>query len=236
MLKGLEDGASSLHGNPDSGVTDRNRREIVRVFIGFDADHDLTGLRELQRVPYQVHDYLLQLRRVCFDVVYRVRTFNPNLHVRLFAPNLPLHKGQRVVSELDHVDRQELQFHLSRFDFRQIEDLVDEREQVLPVHLNAFQETELRGRQVPLLVLQQDVGETDHGVERCTQLMAHVRQKMALGPIRCLRFVLGRNQVHLGRPTPRDVFSEDHDAGQVFMVPDRAEEQLEVPLLAIQLL
>ena len=65
--------------------------------------------------------------------------------------------------------------------------------------------------------------------------MAHVRQEMALGPIRGLRLVLGRHEIHLGPPPPRDILPEHHNASRVLLVSDRAEEQLEVPKLAIHL-
>ena len=98
------------------------------------------------------------------------------------------------------------------FDLRQVEDLVDEHEQVLAVGLDPLQEPQVGFFQVLLLVLQEDVGETDDRVERRAQLMAHVGEELALGPVGSLGVLLGRDEILLGSPPPSDVLAEDHDA------------------------
>src|SRR5258706_14959565 len=68
-------------------------------------------------------------------------------------------------------------------DFRQVEEVVDEREQVACARLDGFQLPLLRGIQGARQLHEERPGEADDGVQRRAQLVAHAREKAVLGEI-----------------------------------------------------
>ena len=84
------------------------------------------------------------------------------------------HRGHHVVEIFRQVEVLVLQFDRSRFDFRQIQNIVDQFQQQFVVDMDDFD--------VFLLLLlfgrfHQQAGESDDGVQRRTDLVAHVGQK-----------------------------------------------------------
>src|SRR2546425_4818055 len=79
-----------------------------------------------------------------------------------------------------------LELHATRFDLRQIQDVVDEGQQMAARPEDVAQVVLLLGVDLAEHPLEQDLRETDDGVERGPELVAHVREELALVPARDL--------------------------------------------------
>ncbi len=74
----------------------------------------------------------------------------------------------------------DMHVHAARFDLRKVQDVVDQREQVVSGRLNRFGVFDLLRRQVALGIVRQQFGENQRGVERRAQLVRHVGQEVGL--------------------------------------------------------
>ena len=83
---------------------------------------------------------------------------------------------------LGHRDVGELQFHPPGLDLRQVQDVVDQRQQVSSGIEDVLDVTGLLLVQVPEHLLVQDLREPDDGVERGSQLVRHVGEEFGLVP------------------------------------------------------
>jgi len=92
-----------------------------------------------------------------------------------------LDQRQRLAHQRTQIDRLRLQAHLARFEARQIQHVVDQREQVFAGGADMTELDRLRtaGR-LDRLDLQQ-LREAEHGVERRAQLVTHAREELRLG-------------------------------------------------------
>src|SRR5205085_3512224 len=89
--------------------------------------------------------------------------------------------GQQVERILDagaNVERLLFQFEFSRFDFRKVEDVVDNGQECVAAVANGFDQFALFAAQ---FALQQQPGHGDDTVHRGADFMAHVGQKFRLG-------------------------------------------------------
>src|SRR5207248_9855517 len=77
------------------------------------------------------------------------------------------------------IERPALQRDAPRLDLSQVEHRVDQREQVLAAGVDVPDELDVVGEQL-LRLLQQELGEADHGVERRAQLVRHVGEEFGL--------------------------------------------------------
>ncbi len=91
---------------------------------------------------------------------------------------------------------------LRGFDLGQVEDVVDEREQVVAGRRDAAGELHLFGREIAVAVVGQQLGEDQRAVERRAQLVRHVGQELGLVAVGACEFddlalglALGRGQV-----------------------------------------
>ena len=103
-----------------------------------------------------------------------------------------------LADHLGDVDGLVIGSHLPGLNFGEVEDVVDEREQVLAGAADLLQV--LRHARLPVLlrVLQQDLAVADDRVHRRAQLVAHVSQEGALGPAGLLRRLLRFLKVRVG--------------------------------------
>jgi hypothetical protein len=96
--------------------------------------------------------------------------------------------GRNLEIEQTHVA--DIDLHFARFDFAQVENLVDEVEQIAARSPDRVGELDLFVGQVLFLVVREQFGQNQHRVERCAQLVAHVGQE--------LRLVFGRERQLFG--------------------------------------
>ncbi len=144
-------------------------------------DHQLhgPGVGELHRVGQQVPQHLEEPLLVG---VQRRRQLRRDPHGQVQA----LLRGQRperrlhVVHELDERDTRRGDVHLARLDLRQVEDVVDQLEQVGAGTVDRLGELDLLRREIALGVVGEQLGQDQQRVERRTQLVRHVGEKLAL--------------------------------------------------------
>ncbi len=152
---------------------------------GADGDGALFG--ELDRVGNQVEQHLAQTHGV------GAHGGQVALHLLNNLDGLVAHQPRRGRDHagncIGHVEFLEGEFHLAGFDFREVEDVVDEAEQVLTGVVNRQQVLLLLFGDGAVYALEDDAREADDGVERGTQFVRHVRQELALDDVHLLQFL-----------------------------------------------
>ena len=97
------------------------------------------------------------------------------------APRGPLvHEHQRVVDRGRQIERSDVELHPSRFDLRQIEDVVDQRQEMVTRVEDVAEIFRLLLVRIAEHPLQEHVREADDCVERRAQLVRHAREKLGL--------------------------------------------------------
>ena len=175
----LEEARQALGAEADAGVAHREGEADAAV-SGRRArhrQHDLAALGELDRVGEQVEEDLAQPRQVGADR-HRDIAFE---HVRRVEVLLGCAHADEIERRLDaiaQVERMRLDVHPPGLDLREVEDVVDDREERVPAVPD-------RPGEVALLVrkrrVEQQPAHADDGVHRRADLVAHRRQERALG-------------------------------------------------------
>ena len=80
----------------------------------------------------------------------------------------------------DQRDRREIELHPPRLNLRQIQNVVDQRQQIVPRRMDRPGELDLPVGQRALLILGQQPAQDQHRVQRRPQLVRHVRQELRL--------------------------------------------------------
>src|SRR5580700_4295967 len=78
------------------------------------------------------------------------------------------------------IDKFREEVHLARFNFRQVEHVVDELEEMASTSQNITNTILLLSADRTNFVVKENLREADDRVERSTQLVRHVREKLAL--------------------------------------------------------
>ena len=150
-------------------------RSVTRPVVG-----------ELDGVAGEVEQGLAQPRRVAAQPGrHRVAV---DLDRQALGPRRSGDDGRDVVEDGREVEVGVLQSQLAGLDLGQVEDVVDDRQQVLARGVDLGQALGLLRRGAGAL---QQVGQADDGVHRRADLVAHVGQEGALGPVGGLGGVLG---------------------------------------------
>src|SRR5882757_6438641 len=168
--------------DPQAGVLHADlhtdfERSASASLAPFRADADAAALGELDRIVGEVDDDLAQGAPVGAHgkaLWHRHREFQ-TLGLCL--------RAQRCADLVDHflaIDRDEVQFHFARFDLGEIEQVVDEREQVLCAGLHRAQLLLLVGVERPRELHQEGPGKADDRVQGRAQLVAHAGEKAVL--------------------------------------------------------
>ena len=87
---------------------------------------------------------------------------------------------QHFTHQIGNIEGPWVEHDLSRFDFRIVQDVVDQGEQIGPGGLNHFQVAPLFLGQVGI---ERQVGHADDAVHRRTNFVTHVGQELALGTV-----------------------------------------------------
>jgi len=166
----LEDRLLVLRRDADAGVADRDLDGPVH---GPAPDVDPAAIRgELDGVRQQVQEHLLDLPLIAPDLAQSLirRLVKGNASA---AGPFP-HQGEGVVDRGGKIEVGQLQLHPSGLDLREVEDVVDQGEQVLPRGVDVFQVLFLLLVEVTKQPFAQDLGEANDGVQRRPQLVRHV--------------------------------------------------------------
>ena len=124
--------------------------------------------------------------------------------VAVFRDQRP-HRGRHLLQQGRQGERLDVQFHLPRFDLRQVKHVVDQRQQMLPGCVDLLE----IGHRFPVAALGrvflQHLAVADDRIERGAQLMAHARQELALRAVRGFGLAPSGEQL-------RDVVIQRHQA------------------------
>ena len=85
-----------------------------------------------------------------------------------------------VIAQIGQADFARFNGHGAGLDLGQVENIADERQQIGPGGIDSFGKLDLLGIQVALRILRQHPGQNEEIVQRCPQLMRHVRQELGL--------------------------------------------------------
>ncbi len=172
-------------GHADPGVFDRDGQPVAGVVAHAPGrERDLAVVAELAGVGQQIHQHLAQLGLVRLHGADVGRAVN--LETVAVAVDQRTHRGRDVLDQRGNVERLDEQFGAPGFDLGQIEDVVDQRQQVLAGRADLVQVGDHALVTGVLGLFDQHLAVADDRVERCPQLVAHVGQELALGAARGL--------------------------------------------------
>ncbi len=172
----------------DAGVGHRHAHPIVQPPH---VDRHRSARRgELHCIGQQVQHHLLERPVVGLDFG-QVAGLQRHGQPGLLGP--PAHQPDGVLAHVDQIDRLDAQGHLAGLDLGHVQDVVDQRQQVLA------RAQDIGGVALVAGVAERaehlaghDLGEPVDGVQRRAQLVAHVGQELALGLVGRLGPDLGR--------------------------------------------
>ena len=180
LLEGLEDQRELLVGDPDAGVGDREREDPVPARPArHDREPDLAVVGELHGVRQEVAQDLLEALLVGDDRG-RQRRVAVDREAQALLLGERAERALHVVAQVDQRELAEVEVHLARLDLGQVEDVVDQREQVVAGRVDRLGELDLLLVEVAGRVLGQHPRQDQEAVERRPQLVAHVRQELGL--------------------------------------------------------
>lgn len=137
---------------------------------------------ELHRVTHEVQEYLPELVRVDKDADGRIALLDRE--VDGFRRHLRADKIADAGDQLTHGRGLEPELYASRIELREVEDIVDETEQVLPAAPQARDVETLWIRKRPSQALQQQVTIASDRIEWSAKLVAHRGEKLTLRLVR----------------------------------------------------
>ena len=166
-----------FRGHADTGIGNRDFDGIVRLQRDGDADGAVFG--ELAGIAEQVEDHLADAG----DIGMHGRQDRRQVHLDLVVVGgrQRLRHVDAVADQGGEVERLDMNFHLAGFDFREIEDVVDQFQQMLAGAADPLQRLDHHFVAVLDRVFLQHLGDADNGIERGAKLVAHIGEKLALG-------------------------------------------------------
>ncbi len=185
--EGIEQGGLDLRADAGTGVRDGEAHGLVGAF---DLDPQMSGVGELDRVAHQVQQHLAQAGRVALDAGRHVGQ-DVDDHLEILFAGTRRHHLRHVLDHVGQYEIQRFELHLAGFDLREIQQVVDHRQQAVgrPVYD--------RGHAALLAVevrLQQQFGHCRHAVHRRADLVAHHGQEVGFGAAAGLGLQAGRGQ------------------------------------------
>src|SRR5438445_365190 len=107
-------------------------------------------------------------------------------------------EGEAPAHRFGEIEFGHLELHSPRLHFRQVEHVVDEGEEVMPGRADVPDVVRLLFVELAEHPLLQDVGETDDRVQRCAELVRHLREEFALVPARSLNLARRLSESRVG--------------------------------------
>ncbi len=145
--------------------------------VALHGNQNLTAGSELDGIAHQICDHLPDSTGVSHKASRDAAGVLQNqVKPFLFRPG-----REHLIHFFDYqaqVKGKRLNRQLSCFDLREIKNVVDHGKQCFARHPHGLRVVPLFGGQV---CIEQYTGHADHTVHRCSDFMAHVREKLALG-------------------------------------------------------
>ena len=172
----LEQRLERVRRNPDAAVADSEVHEHAALRQGLDlgANGDLARVGELDRIPDQVDEYLPQQSGVAMDGL-RGEGIDEAGERQALAARRHGHDVGYALHYRGQIELDRLAFELVRLDLRKVEDVIDDRQQIMRRRAgDSRQFAEL----VDELRIKYEIEAADDPVHRGTYLMAHRRQEL----------------------------------------------------------
>ena len=223
--KGLKQPILARLGNADAGVRD-GEPQLDEIRSHRDAAGErchVAGIRKLDGVAQQVEEDLPDARDVADDLG-RQRRLELVGQLQSFRECLGRQQLKRVFDARLRIERLQIELQLAGLDLREVENVVDDRQQPVAARADHLDPLTLRARQRRI---QQQRGHADHAVHRRADLVAHAGEKRALGLCRGLGRFLGGRELAIGGghlvAQPGDVAAHECEPWQR----DRQDDELE---------
>lgn len=139
--------------------------------------HAATWRRELGRIRQQVQHDLNQLVGIGEDLERRVD--RSHLEGQLFGVHLRLHQVLHLGQHGCQAHVANRVFQMARLETREVEDVIDDREEMIPAALDAPEVLDLCLVQAAVDADLQQLGLTADGIEGCAQLVTHHVRRVA---------------------------------------------------------
>ena len=231
LLERAEDLVELVLRNADAGIADREvqLRVALAPLEHLDADDDLAGVGELDRVADQVHEHLAEPVGIAHEKVGNFG-FDVGGELQSLVLGRDRQPPERVCQVVANAEGPMGELELARLDLGEVEDVVDDVQQVVG---GAANELELLALDGIVGALERQLGHTHDAVHRRADLVAHVGEELRLGaggllrlPHRLLqRRVLG---AQLGGALAHLLFEIAGEPAQVLLAPlDRCQHQVE---------
>ena len=205
-----EAGSAELAVGPAVGLPERLEDHSVLVRCDADAsvahvepdpsiscsDHerDSAALRELERVRQQILEDLQEPRGIGLERVGDAR-LDRHRELEVLLRRYRLERVREVVDHSRDRDRLWPHIELAGFDLRQIEDVVDQRQQIIARGGDRLGELDLLGIQVAVAIVGQQLREDERAVEGRPQFVRHVGKELGLVDARTLEFRPGSRKL-----------------------------------------
>ena len=157
-------------------------------------DLDTALLGEFERIANQVKKDLPQANRVS---VHIIRHIGGNAAVKRRAAILLSKAKQRFdfIKQRRQGKVSQFQLHLAGFDFRVIQDVIDDRHQRLTA---GTQQSDVRCLLIGQVGILQHLRDTQNAVHGGANLMRHHRQERAFGLVGAFGFIASGNEIFMG--------------------------------------
>ena len=185
LAEGFEDDLVLPLGDADARILDQEGDAIVDPC--FHRQRHATAVGELDRIRQQVLQDLLEALLVADHGRRRV-VFDRHDELECLVGRQRREGALQRVDEPLHREEFRMEFQAPRLDPGQVEDVVDQRQQVVARAVDRLRELQLLGRQVAPAVLAQQLREDQRAVQRRAQLVRHVREEFGFVAARALQF------------------------------------------------
>ena len=191
LAEGFENHRMLLRRDADAGVADFERH-LVRT-LRADAQHDAAVLRELEGVGQQVREDLPEPLPVRRDRLGCQRR-HVDSELEPLLRRHGLERPRQGVHNLRRRDRLRMDLDGAGFDLRQIQNVVDERQQTVSGRVDRLRVPHVLRRQPARPVLGEQLGENQRAVQRRSQFVRHVGEELGLVLTGALGLLLGDDQ------------------------------------------
>src|SRR4029079_2633918 len=190
LLECLEDDLLLFRRDADAGIADRERDDVgstVQVLVvraptaldRLDAQRHMAFVRELEGVRQQGLQHLLQALAVGEHRLRQLRV-EADEEIDILRLGDVAERALDVAAQLVEHQVGRIDQHRAGLDLRQVEDVVDQRQQVVARGEDRLRELHLLRREIALGVAGELVGQDQQAVERRAQLVRHVREELGL--------------------------------------------------------
>ena len=193
LREGLEDHTLELLRYPDPGVAHLHAQDALTRPCRLDVrpHHHLASLRELDGVADQVEEQLPQPSRIA-DQPLRHRAADRQRQLQSLLMGARAQRAHSVPDRAARIERHALERQLAGLDLREVEDVVDQSQQRARRVARRRQVLALLAREPGV---ERELGHAEDRVHRRADLVAHVREELALGATRRLRRLLRLRQL-----------------------------------------